>query len=90
MSDKQFTLCVAFFPQNTVPAPFLVKTDTFHNQVADVSVNFVGRDSSHALAHSGGNRLQTQPSLGRYVRMLSVVMAGSNYTSHIYESLLPV
>lgn len=53
ISDKQFTACVAFFPQNTVPAPFLVQTDTFRNQVPDTSVNHVGhRLATHSHTHT--------------------------------------
>lgn len=52
-SDKQFTACAAFFPQNTVPAPFLVQTDTFRNQVPDTSVNHVGqRPATHSHTHA--------------------------------------
>lgn len=35
-----------------MPAPFLVQTDTFHNQVPDISVNYVGQPHIHA--HTDG------------------------------------
>lgn len=67
--------------------PFFVQTDTFHNQVPDISVNYVGR---HAGTHAGSTHWWIVRSTQPTHMHISLAVAGSNYTSHIYKSLLLV
>lgn len=70
-----------------MPAPFLVQTDTFHNQVLDISMNDVGRC---AAAHSHTSMELFGAFFCATHTHVSLVVAGFNYTSHIYKGLLLV
>ncbi len=65
-----------------MPAPFLVQTHTFHNQVPDISVNYVGQ---YAATHSHGSMglFATRSSFCATLTIVRVAATGSNYTSHI-------
>lgn len=64
-----------------VPAPFLVQTETFHNQVPDISVNYVGQRTA---THTPMELFATQPFFCVTHTHVSLAVTGSNYISHIY------
>lgn len=69
-----------FFHKTWCLPHFLVQTDKFHNQVPDISVNYVGH---YTATHS---HTATPPFFCTHTVCMhaSLVMAWSNYTSYIY------